>query len=104
MNYPVWEVPILGGGMLIGAIAILHVFVAHFAVGGGLYLVLTERRAYRTADEGLLHYLQGHYASLCRPQPPPRSGADCSCLDGPSPKTARLPGAALVKRAPGGKS
>jgi len=60
VNYPVWEVPILGGGLLIGAIAILHVFVAHFAVGGGLYLVLTERRAYRTADEGLLQYLRGH--------------------------------------------
>jgi mono/diheme cytochrome c family protein len=60
MNYPVWEVPILGGGLLIGGIAILHVFVAHFAVGGGLYLVLTEWRAYRTADDGLLQYLRGH--------------------------------------------
>jgi cytochrome bd-type quinol oxidase subunit 1 len=46
--------------MLIGVIAILHVFVAHFAVGGGLYLVLTEWRAARAGDDGLLRYLRGH--------------------------------------------
>lgn len=32
MNYPVWEVPYLGGGMLIGIVAIVHVFIAHFPV------------------------------------------------------------------------
>ena len=42
MNYPFWEVPMIGGGMLIGIVAIVHVFVAHFAVGGGLFLPLTE--------------------------------------------------------------
>ena len=42
--------------------------------------------------------LQRHYRSLCEPQAPPRSGAACSCLDGPSQKTAILDGAALVKR------
>ncbi|MBI3121783.1 MAG: MerR family transcriptional regulator [candidate division NC10 bacterium] len=48
--------------------------------------------------------LQGHYASLCQPQAPPRSSAGCSCLDGPAQKTAILPATALVKRAPTRKS
>ena len=60
MNYPIWDLPILGGGVLIGAIAILHVFVSHFAVGGGLFLVLTERKAYRDNDPDLLAYLRTH--------------------------------------------
>ena len=60
MNFPVWDVPLLGGSLLIAVIAILHVFVAHFAVGGGLFLVWTEARAYRTGDEPLLRYVRAH--------------------------------------------
>ncbi len=60
MNYPVWDLPIVGGGMLIGIIAILHVFVSHFAVGGGFFLVLTERRAAREGDQALLAYARRH--------------------------------------------
>ncbi len=60
MNFPVWDVPLLGGGMLIAIVAILHVFVAHFAVGGGLFLVWSEARAYRTDDRELLHYVRRH--------------------------------------------
>ena len=54
MNYPVWDIP--ASGLLIAVIAILHVFVSHFAVGGGLYLVLVERKARRTGDAPLLDY------------------------------------------------
>jgi len=60
MNFPVWDVPLLGGGILIGTIAILHVFVSHFAVGGGLFLVLAERRAYRENDAELLGWVKQH--------------------------------------------
>jgi mono/diheme cytochrome c family protein len=60
MNYPLWDPPLLGGGLLIGIIAILHVFVAHFAVGGGLFLVLTERRAAAENDPGLLEFARRH--------------------------------------------
>lgn len=60
MNFPVWDMPLLGGGVLIGLIAILHVFVSQFAVGGGLFLVLTEWRAYRENDAGLLAYARSH--------------------------------------------
>ena len=58
MNYPVWEPYMLGGGMVIGIIAILHVFVSHFAVGGGLFLPLTERKAYRENNPALLEYVK----------------------------------------------
>ena len=51
MNYPVWNVA-FGAGLLIALVSILHVFVSHFAVGGGLFLVLTERRALRQGDQG----------------------------------------------------
>jgi len=60
MNFPVWDVPLIGGGLLIGIIAILHVYVAHFAVGGGLYLVWTEARAVRAQDDALLSYVRRH--------------------------------------------
>jgi cytochrome bd-type quinol oxidase subunit 1 len=50
----------LGGGLIIGIIAILHVFVSHFAVGGGLFLPLTERKAYRENNAALLDYVKSH--------------------------------------------
>ena len=59
MNYPVWEVA-FGAGLLIALVAILHVFVSHFAVGGGLFLVVTERRARRNNDLALLGWLKAH--------------------------------------------
>lgn len=60
MNYPFWEVPLLGGGMLIGVVAILHVCMSHFAVGGGLYLALTERKALREKDIVCLAFVRKH--------------------------------------------
>ena len=59
MNYPVWELGV-PGGLLIAAVAVLHVFVSHFAIGGGAYLVWTERRAYRHNDAALLGYVRRH--------------------------------------------
>lgn len=58
MNYPIWDIP--GGGLLIAGVAILHVFIAHFAVGGGLFLVVTERKARRDGDAALLAYVRRH--------------------------------------------
>jgi cytochrome bd-type quinol oxidase subunit 1 len=60
MNYPVWEIGFLGGGFLIAAIAIFHVYIAQFAVGGGLFLVLTEHLAYRRSDERILTFVRKH--------------------------------------------
>ena len=59
MNYPVWQFG-FPGGLLIAAMAVLHVFISHFAVGGGAYLVLTERRAYARNDLELLGYVRHH--------------------------------------------
>ena len=44
--------------MMIALVAISHVFISHFAVGGGLFLVLAEHIARKKADEGLLEYLR----------------------------------------------
>jgi len=60
MNYPVWEITTFGGGVLVAVIATVHVFVSHFAVGGGLFLVLTEMKAYREKDKRILDYVHGH--------------------------------------------
>jgi cytochrome bd-type quinol oxidase subunit 1/mono/diheme cytochrome c family protein len=59
MNYPVWDVA-FGAGLLMALVAGLHVFISHFAVGGGLFLVLTERKARRNNDSQLLTWLKFH--------------------------------------------
>jgi len=59
MNYPVWEVA-FGGGLLVAIVSVLHVFVSHFAVGGGLFLVVTQARAMRRGDDRLLAWLKRH--------------------------------------------
>ncbi|MFI5399268.1 MAG: hypothetical protein ACHQ9S_27375 [Candidatus Binatia bacterium] len=56
MNYPFWDVP-LGYGLLMGGIAVVHVFISHFAIGGGLYLVVTEQAARRRNDDATLAFL-----------------------------------------------
>ncbi len=57
MSYPFWDVG-LGYGLLMAGIAIVHVFISHFAIGGGLFLVVTEARARRRGDAGWLEYLE----------------------------------------------
>ena len=57
MGYPFWDVPI-GHGIIVALIAVFHVFVSHFAIGGGLYLVVSEHRARKTADNARLAFLQ----------------------------------------------
>ncbi len=51
MNYPFWDIPHIGSGWVIGLIAIFHVMISQFAVGGGIYLPLAERKAMRMADK-----------------------------------------------------
>jgi mono/diheme cytochrome c family protein len=60
MNYPIWYVPTFGGGLLIALVAIVHVFVSHFAVGGGLYLVMAERKAIREQDLSIMAFVKKH--------------------------------------------
>jgi cytochrome bd-type quinol oxidase subunit 1 len=53
MNYPFWYIPQLGSAWVIGIIAIFHVMISQFAVGGGLYLPMAERKAMRMGDKAL---------------------------------------------------
>lgn len=60
MNYPFWDVPVLSGGGVIGLIAVYHLLIALFAVGGGLYLPIAERKAIREGREDWLGVLKRH--------------------------------------------
>jgi mono/diheme cytochrome c family protein len=59
MNLPVWDLP-FAHGLLIAIVAGLHVFVSHFAIGGGLYLVVMEMLARKRDDQAMLATLQSH--------------------------------------------
>jgi cytochrome bd ubiquinol oxidase subunit I len=60
MHYPWWQVPYLTAPMLIAVISSIHVLVAHYAVGGGLFLAVETRHAYRSGDTEYLSYLKSH--------------------------------------------
>jgi mono/diheme cytochrome c family protein len=52
MDYPVWDLA-MGGGVLMAVVAIAHVIVAHFAIGGGLVLAISETISVRRGDKDL---------------------------------------------------
>ncbi len=52
MDYPVWDLA-MGGGLLMALVAIPHVIVSHFAVGGGLLIAVTETLAVKRGDPEL---------------------------------------------------
>lgn len=56
MYYPLWNMPLLGGALVIAGISIFHVVIAHFAVGAGILNVLTEMRARHQKDAALLRF------------------------------------------------
>jgi len=49
VDYPIWDIAI-GGGVLMGLVAISHVIVSHFAIGGGLLIAVTETLAVKRGD------------------------------------------------------
>ena len=57
MNYPFWDIDI-GYGIIMAVIAVIHVFVSHFAIGGGLYLVIAETFARKKNDRLKLQFLE----------------------------------------------
>jgi len=60
MHYPWWYVPFLTSPMLIAAIATIHIFVAMYAVGGGMFLAVEAHYAHRNQDRPYLAYLRDH--------------------------------------------
>ncbi|MDD3469140.1 MAG: cytochrome ubiquinol oxidase subunit I [Thermoguttaceae bacterium] len=60
MHYLWWYVPQLTAPMLIATIAVIHILVSHYAVGGGIFLASQISRAYREEDAEYLGYLRSH--------------------------------------------
>ncbi|MFW5488113.1 MAG: cytochrome ubiquinol oxidase subunit I [Desulfovibrio sp.] len=60
MEYPIWELTTFGGGFFIALVSVFHVFLAHFAVGGGLFLPVFEGKAYKENSPALLEYVKKH--------------------------------------------
>ncbi len=60
MNYPIWELDVLGGPTLVALVSIIHVYVAQFAVGGGIFLFAMDWRAQRSGDAALLDFVRAH--------------------------------------------
>ena len=60
MNYPIWDTGVIGGGTLIAIISVLHVYIAHLAVGGGLFIFLTDWKGFRDNNPKIHEYVKGH--------------------------------------------
>jgi cytochrome bd ubiquinol oxidase subunit I len=52
VDYPIWDLA-FGGGVLIGIVAITHVLVSHFAIGGGFAIAFIETLAVRRGNPAL---------------------------------------------------
>lgn len=60
MNFPVWDLNGINGGLLIALIAVTHVIVAQFAVGGGFFLLMAERKAHKEGSARILRWVHRH--------------------------------------------
>ena len=60
MYYPWWYVPGLTAPMLIAFVAMIHVVVSHYAVGGGILLALENQHAIRKGDLRYRDYWKKH--------------------------------------------
>jgi cytochrome bd-type quinol oxidase subunit 1 len=60
MNYPIWELTTIGGASLIALISVVHVYVAHLAVGGGLFIWLTDLKGSRENNPEIRAYVKKH--------------------------------------------
>ncbi|MBN1153382.1 cytochrome C [candidate division KSB1 bacterium] len=58
MNYPYWDLPQIGGASLIALISIVHVYVAHLAVGGGAFIWLTDLKGAREKNVKIHQYIR----------------------------------------------
>jgi cytochrome d ubiquinol oxidase subunit I len=66
--YPVADFGPAMKGMVIGAVGILHVFLAQFAIGGGILMTAFERTAQRSTDPvlggGAKRFVAGYFKTL----------------------------------------
>ncbi|MGI5831805.1 MAG: cytochrome ubiquinol oxidase subunit I [Thermoguttaceae bacterium] len=60
MSYPWWYVPALTSPMVIAIVAVVHVLVSQYAVGGGILLALENSYALKTGDSEYRKYWKSH--------------------------------------------
>lgn len=60
MHYPWWYVPVLTAPMLIAIIAVIHVIVSHYAVGGGILIAMENQFALKNKDSAYRNYWKSH--------------------------------------------
>ena len=60
MSYPWWYVPSLTSPMVIAVVAIVHVLVSQYAVGGGFLLALENQYALNNGDSEYRKYWKSH--------------------------------------------
>lgn len=61
MNFPVWQIgPSVNGSVLIGLVAVFHIFIALLAVGAGIFLPFTEYLARKQGRQDVLDFLKYH--------------------------------------------
>jgi hypothetical protein len=58
MGFPVWEIPYVGGWLIVAVLSTFFAVAGFFAAGQGLFMVILERRAHRDGDQPLLSFLQ----------------------------------------------
>lgn len=63
MNYPVWDVPLLGSGLVVAIIAIIHILISHLAIGGGAFLFVAELWSNRREDGARIRAWLHRYAT-----------------------------------------
>lgn len=56
--YPVWEVPFLTSGLILGLLAVFHILPSHLSTGAMWFNVFVETKAYRENRPELLDFLK----------------------------------------------
>lgn len=56
--YPIWEVPFLTSGLILGLIAVSHILPSHLSTGAMWFNVYVETKAYRENRPELLEFLK----------------------------------------------
>jgi len=64
MNYPVWDLAFLGSGLVVAIIATIHIFISHFAIGGGIFLWVAEWWSGREPDGAKIREWLHKYATF----------------------------------------
>lgn len=60
MNYPIWDLGSFTGGQMIALISVLHVYISHLAVGGGLFIFMLDLKGFKENDSEIHKYLKKH--------------------------------------------